>query len=64
MSGEHRVSRRASLRSLGAASAAVVLGGVSPTAQQPAANSVAGGPGASLPNVVDLAVARFGKGHS
>jgi hypothetical protein len=63
MSEEHSVSRRASLKSLGAMGAAIVLGGgVAATPRQ--AEPKASDQGKSVVNVADLAVARFGKGHS
>ncbi len=64
MSEEHCVSRRASLKSLGAIGAAIVLGG-------PAAGQAPGEPkpagsdqGKQAVNVVDVAADRFAKGHS
>jgi|PlaIllAssembly_1097288.scaffolds.fasta_scaffold984826_1 hypothetical protein len=64
MNREHGVSRRASLKGLGAMGAAIALGGAVPAQAQaelkPARNNQD-----KLPaSVADLAVARFGKGHS
>ena len=65
MSKKHPVSRRASLKSLGAVGAAMVFGRAAEASGPPAgpkpANSDKDKPAASA---VDLAVARFGKGHS
>lgn len=64
MSDEHAVSRRASLKSLGAMGAVMVFGGAA-AAQAPGqpkpARSDQGKPAV---NVVDLAVDRMTKGHS
>ena len=64
MSEEHSVSRRVSLKRLGAVGAAMVLGGAAatpPPAQREPAKTDKDKPAA---NAVDLALARFGKGHS
>jgi hypothetical protein len=63
MSEEHAVSRRDSLKSLGVMGAAVALG---PGAFPSPAGTMQGGSDQAKTtiNVVDLAVARFGKGHS
>ncbi len=64
MNDEHCVSRRASLKGLGAMGAAMVLGGAAPTAQQAAAKPVPGAQDKQAPNLADVAVTRFNKGHS
>jgi hypothetical protein len=64
MSEEHAVSRRATLKSLGAAGAVVALGGLRAAAQQPDPKASASGPGRQTANVVDVAVGRMAKGHS
>lgn len=58
MSDEHAVSRRASLRTLGAAGAAVVFGGTV------SAQNEAAGKDAHAANVVDVAASRMLNGHS
>ncbi len=63
MSDEHAVSRRASLKSLGAIGAVAVLGGVA-AAQSPAESKPAGGPDKPASNAIDVAVDRFTKGHA
>lgn len=66
MSRECRVSRRSSLKGLGAIGASTLLGGAAagtaPAAESQAPAKAAGKKQADNP--VDLAVARFGKGHS
>lgn len=61
MSRECRLSRRSSLKGLGTIGALTLLGGAA-AGTAPAAESQAAGQKADNP--VDLAVARFGKGHS
>jgi C_GCAxxG_C_C family probable redox protein len=64
MSKESRVSRRSSLKGLGALGATTLLGGVAAetaAAESEAPKKEAGKPAAGP---VELAVARFGKGHS
>jgi len=65
MSKENRLSRRSSLKGLGALGAATLLDGAA-TGTSPAAESQAPAKatGKAAANPVDLAVARFGKGHS
>ena len=63
MSEEHRVSRRASLKSLGAAGAVLVLGGRT-AARQAEPKPAAGAEAKQAANVVDVATGRFMKGHS
>jgi hypothetical protein len=63
MSEEHCVSRRASLKRLGAMGAAVALGGVA-AAQAPAESKPAGNQDKPPVNPVDLAADRFTKGHA
>jgi len=65
MSEKHSASRRASLKSLGAMGVGMVFGGAvkasaPPVEPKPAKN----GESKQSVNTVDLAVARFGKGHS
>lgn len=64
MSEKHTVSRRASLKGLGAIGAAIALGGTAaaqaPTEPKPARST----PGKPAVNIVDLAAERFAKGHS
>ncbi len=63
MSQEHSVSRRASLRSLGVAGAALVLGG--PAASGRAEHRSAANDQDKPPvDAVDVATNRFVKGHS
>jgi hypothetical protein len=64
MSEEHCVSRRASLKSLGAVGAALVLGGAGAAARQGDPKPAAGNQDKPTVNVVDLAASRFTKGHS
>ncbi len=70
MNEEHPVSRRASLKSLGAVGAAIMLGGAAPTSHQadPKAQGDAkpaqGDKEKPAANVVDVAVGRMAKGHS
>ena len=63
MSQDHSVSRRASLKTLGAAGAALVLVGPSaaPRAEATAACDTQARPSAGS---VDVAIERFAKGHS
>ncbi len=63
MSEEHRVSRRASLKGLGAMGAVVALGGVA-AAQSAAQPKPAGSQDKAMPNVADVAAERFTKGHA
>ncbi len=58
MSEDHSVSRRTTLKSLGVAGAAVVLGGATETEPKPSAQ------GETRLPVVDLAAERMTKGHS
>lgn len=62
MSDRHRVSRRASLKCLGAAGAAVVLGRAAAGAG--AAEPAAGAQDEPAAKPADVAAARFGKGHN
>lgn len=64
MSEEHRVSRRAGLKSLGAMGAVMVLGG--PAAGAPQGDSKPARSDQAKPtlNVVEVATGRFAKGHS
>jgi hypothetical protein len=65
MNEEGSVSRRATLKNLGAMGAAAVLGGSSAAVPlQAEAGTGASGQGKGAGNVVDVAVARFAKGHS
>ena len=64
MGEEHSVSRRASLKSLGAMGTVMVLGGGAALARQAEPGLAGSLQGKKTVNVVDLAVARFGKGHS
>ncbi len=65
MSHEHSVSRRASLKSLGAVGAVVVLGGPAAAAPQGGEpRSAAASQSKPTVNVVDVAIDRFTKGHS
>ncbi len=61
MSEEHRVTRRAGLKGLGAMGAVMALGGVA-AAQEQAKPAAA--PDKPASNVVDVAVERFTKGHA
>ncbi len=61
MSDEHSVSRRASLKGLGAIGAAVALGGIA-AAQGP--SNPAGVPEKPASNPIDVSVERFTKGHA
>ncbi len=63
MSEEHRVSRRASLKGLGAVGAAVALSAID-APRAAASQAPAQAQPATQPDVVNLALARFGKGHS
>ncbi len=64
MSEEHSgVSRRATLKSLGAAGAVLVLGGTA-VAGQADPKPAPAGQDKPAANPVDVAVARFSKGHS
>lgn len=63
MSDEHRVSRRASLKGLGAMGAAMALGGVA-AAQAPAGAKPSGSEEKPVLNVIDVAADRFAKGHA
>ncbi len=64
MHDEHRVSRRASLKGLGAMGAAMVLGGPA-SAQVPSdAKPAKATQDKPAINVVDLAADRFAKGHA
>ncbi len=58
---QETVSRRGSLKTLGAAGAALVLGGPAAAASQA---QPAGGPDRQPTNVVDVATGRFAKGYS
>ncbi len=65
MSEEHSgVSRRATLKSLGAAGAVLVLGGTAADARQAEPKPSAGSQDKASANPVDVALARFSKGHS
>jgi C_GCAxxG_C_C family probable redox protein len=64
MSQEHSVSRRASLKSLGAAGAMLVLGRPAAEARQAGPGPADGSRGRQTANVVDVAIGRFTKGHS
>ncbi len=63
MNDEHAVSRRASLKILGATGAAMALGGVA-AAQSPVDGTAPAGQDKPATNAVDLAVDRFSKGHA
>ncbi len=58
------VSRRASLKCLGAAGAVLVLGGTAAAARQGDPKPAAGSQDKQAVNVVDVATGRFAKGHS
>ena len=62
MSDERSVSRRATLKGLGAMGAVAVLGG--PVAAQAPATQKPAGQDKPAGNVVDVAVSRMTKGHS
>jgi len=65
MSEEHSLSRRASLKTLGAVGAAMVIGGAAEASGPPADPKPAtSDKDQQAVNAVDLAVARLGKGHS
>ncbi len=65
MSEEHSgLSRRTTLKSLGAAGAVLVLGGAVPAAQQADPKPAVGAQDKQPVDVVDLASSRFMKGHS
>lgn len=64
MSQEHSVSRRASLKGLGAVGAVFVLGGPAAAARQAKPIPSGGTQGKQTVNVVDVATGRFMKGHS
>jgi len=64
MNKEYRLSRRSSLESLGALGVVTVLGGAGEPSPPPAKATGETGKGGQLVNPVELAVARFGKGHS
>ncbi len=65
MNEEHSgVSRRATLKSLGAAGAVLVLGGTAAAARQGAPKPAATSQDKPAANPVDVALARFAKGHS
>ncbi len=64
MSEEHSVSRRASLKSLGAVGAVLVLGGPAAAARQAEPKPAAGNQDKQPINVVEVAAGRFTKGHS
>ncbi len=64
MKSEHAVSRRATLKGLGAVGAAIALGGPV-AAQAPAgAKPAGGGQDKQATSPVDVAAERFAKGHS
>ncbi len=63
MSDEQCVTRRASLKTLGAMGAVMALGGVA-AAQKPEPPTPAGAQDKPAPNVVQIAVDRFTKGHA
>jgi len=64
MSEEHSVSRRTSLKSLGAMGAGIVFAGAAAIPRQAEPKPARSDQGKQAVNVVDLAVDRFGKGHS
>lgn len=64
MSEEHAVSRRASLKSLGAVGAALVLGGPAAAAAPQGEPKAASTQDKQPTSVVDVASGRFMKGHS
>ncbi len=65
MSEEHSMSRRASLKSLGAMGGAMVFGAARVgSAQSEARPATKGGEDKQAVNVVDVAVDRMSKGHS
>ena len=65
MNHKCRVSRRSSLKSLGAMGAVTLLGGAAEASVPPAEPKPAKSEkGKQAVNAVDLAIARFGKGHS
>ncbi len=64
MSQEHSVSRRASLKSLGAVGAVLALGGPAAAARQATPKPAGGTQDKQTVNVVDVATGRFMKGHS
>ena len=64
MSQQDSVSRRASLKSLGAVGAALVLGGPVEAARQAEPRPAGGTQEKQTVNVVDVATGRFTKGHS
>ena len=64
MSDEHSVSRRASLKSLGAMGAAIVFCGAGATPRAAEPNAAEMNQDKQPVNAVDLAAGRFAKGHS
>lgn len=64
MSEEYAVSRRASLKSLGAVGAVLVLGGPAAAARQADPKPAGSAQDKQPANVVDVAAGRFMKGHS
>ncbi len=64
MSDEHSVSRRASLKTLGATGALLALGGTEAASRQGAGKPAASTQDTPAVNVVDVATGRFAKGHS
>ncbi len=64
MNNEHPVSRRATLKSLGAVGATIVLGGAATAAHQADPKTARSDQDKNLANAADVAVERFGKGHS
>ena len=64
MSEKHSVSRRASLKSLGAMGTVLVLGGAGAAARQAEPTSAGRVQNKQAGNVVDVAAGRFTKGHS
>lgn len=64
MSREHSVSRRESLKSLGAAGAVLVLGGPAAAARQAEQKTTVSAQNTQPVNVADVATGRFLKGHS
>ena len=64
MNEEHFASRRATLKSLGAVGAVIVFGGAAATPPPAEPKPAEGDKDKPAANAVDLAIARFGKGHS
>jgi hypothetical protein len=64
MSQESSVSRRASLKSLGAVGASIALGGPAAAMRQAEPRPAPAGQEKPRVDIVDVATGRFAKGHS